>query len=515
MSAAGPGATAGRCASCWCGRASRCGGSPSCTSTTRRARRARVRVIETCARLLERERPDEVEAAGPVRRGDAAGRARPARRGASCSRAGRAAAASRCVQGGASWTSRLNTAKTVLRRAQGRAAAPPAGAAARPARAVLFLSHAAFWKERATPETARPGRYEHYFDRLIPELDARARLAAAVLAVGPRAPFRRRGRAGRRCAIGCACGAGRGPVPARQPLHDAAACCATSGRARAPAARAVARAARRARRASRRSRTAASPFADLAEGDLAGTLLLQLPWAIRSLRGDARGARRSSGPPRRCLYAESSGWGRAALARLPRRRGVPTVAIQHGIVYPKYFSYRHDPDEADCPRPDRTAVFGEAARRLLVDARRLRAREPRHSPAARASTSCCARRAPWDREALRAASWACRTASAWSWWPAASAPSATRTTRSAARSPALVARGRRPGGRPRDRQAAPGGAARTPTRAVLRERERAASRSLAAARTCIAPPARGRRAGHGGVALRRGGAGARPARWWC
>jgi UDP-N-acetylglucosamine 2-epimerase len=45
---------------------------------------------------------------------------------------------------------------------------------------------------------------------------------------------------------------------------------------------------------------------------------------------------------------------------------VPTVAIQHGIVYPKYFSYRHDPDEAECPRPDRTAVFGEAARRLLV-----------------------------------------------------------------------------------------------------------------------------------------------------
>jgi len=45
---------------------------------------------------------------------------------------------------------------------------------------------------------------------------------------------------------------------------------------------------------------------------------------------------------------------------------VPTVAVQHGIVYPKYFSYRHEPDEADCPRPDRTAVFGAAARRLLT-----------------------------------------------------------------------------------------------------------------------------------------------------
>jgi UDP-N-acetylglucosamine 2-epimerase len=42
------------------------------------------------------------------------------------------------------------------------------------------------------------------------------------------------------------------------------------------------------------------------------------------------------------------------------------VAIQHGILYPKYFSYRHLGDEADCPRPDRTAVFGASARELLV-----------------------------------------------------------------------------------------------------------------------------------------------------
>jgi UDP-N-acetylglucosamine 2-epimerase len=67
-----------------------------------------------------------------------------------------------------------------------------------------------------------------------------------------------------------------------------------------------------------------------------------------------------------CLYAESSGWGRAALAAC-RAAGVPTVAVQHGILYPKYYSYRHDPDEDACPRPDRTAVFGEAARRLLQE----------------------------------------------------------------------------------------------------------------------------------------------------
>ena len=43
------------------------------------------------------------------------------------------------------------------------------------------------------------------------------------------------------------------------------------------------------------------------------------------------------------------------------------MAVQHGILYPKYFSYRHDADEAECPRPDRTAVFGVAAQRFLVE----------------------------------------------------------------------------------------------------------------------------------------------------
>jgi UDP-N-acetylglucosamine 2-epimerase len=66
-----------------------------------------------------------------------------------------------------------------------------------------------------------------------------------------------------------------------------------------------------------------------------------------------------------CLYAESSGWGRAALAAC-QTAGVPAVALQHGILYPRYYSYRHEADESACPRPDRTAVFGEDARRLLV-----------------------------------------------------------------------------------------------------------------------------------------------------
>ena len=43
------------------------------------------------------------------------------------------------------------------------------------------------------------------------------------------------------------------------------------------------------------------------------------------------------------------------------------MAVQHGIVYANYYSYVHDLDEAACPRPERTAVFGEEARRLLLE----------------------------------------------------------------------------------------------------------------------------------------------------
>jgi hypothetical protein len=106
-------------------------------------------------------------------------------------------------------------------------------------------------------------------------------------------------------------------------------------------------------------------FADLSEADLAATLLLQLPWAIRSYE-EMAAVLEVVRPSVVCLYAESSGWGRAALAAC-RAANVRAVAVQHGIVYTNYYSYVHDLDEEACPRPDRTAVFGEEARRLLLE----------------------------------------------------------------------------------------------------------------------------------------------------
>src|SRR4029079_5962171 len=67
-----------------------------------------------------------------------------------------------------------------------------------------------------------------------------------------------------------------------------------------------------------------------------------------------------------CLRPGPGVGGRAALAACRAAR-VPAVAVQHGIVYPNYYSYVHDLDEAACPRPARHAVFGEEARRLLLE----------------------------------------------------------------------------------------------------------------------------------------------------
>ena len=243
------------------------------------------------------------------------------------------------------------------------------------------------------PATTEPEAYEHYFDRLIPEVARRDRPAAPSWWRWARArAFRRRGRARPARATGCACGADAGPYVARRTATRRGRVLArASGRATRAGPRALARAAREPRACARPSRHRGVPFADLAEADLAGTLLLQLPWAVRSYEEMAAVLARVR-PAAVCLYAESSGWGRAALAAC-RAAGVPTVAIQHGIVYPKYYSYRHDAGRGGLPaaRPHRGVRRGRAP--AAGRAGRLRAREPRASRAARSSTSCWSARA--------------------------------------------------------------------------------------------------------------------------
>jgi hypothetical protein len=357
-----------------------------------------VRLVELLTRIFEAEAPDEVEACGlPADEELLLARTCTAWRvlfhGAARSRA----AGRRWRTWRVSFESRLNTLKagvaalkaTLLRR-------PPLPRGGDERRTVLFLSHAAFWRDRRDPGTGDVHAFEHYFDRLIPETDAHPELRAHVVAVGPRAAFRRRG------------------VPQR--VSDWLRLNPDSARYvhlnRYTTLRVFAelrRATRSARAAWKRLRHAAGlresfshsgvNFADLAAPDLAATLLLQMPWAVRSFEESAE-ALAHVRPAALCLYAESSGWGRAALAAA-RAAGVPSVGVQHGILYPTYYSYIHAPDERYCPRPDRTAVFGEAARRFLVE-RGSYAPESLVVTGSPKFDDLLKAAATWDRAALRA-----------------------------------------------------------------------------------------------------------------
>jgi glycosyltransferase involved in cell wall biosynthesis len=259
----------------------------------------------------------------------------------------------------------------------------------------LFLSHAAFWRERPSPRAGEPRLYEHYFDRLIPELAAGEHLRPWVVAVGPRAPFRRRG-IRERLREWMSLARDESFVHLQRYLdHETVAAVLEAG----ATCRALWERLRRSPALDQAFSHRGVPFADLAEPDLAATLLLQLPWAVRS-REEVAAALRSVRPQVACLYAESSGWGRAALAACKAAR-VPSLGVQHGILYPRYYSYMHGPEDGDCPRPDRTAVFGEAARRFLIE-------QGRYAPESVVVTGSpkfdelveAARR--WDRAALRA-----------------------------------------------------------------------------------------------------------------
>jgi hypothetical protein len=312
-----------------------------------------VRTIETALRVLERESPQEVETLGlPTVESVLVGRACVARGVLFEGPRHGPALSVRLATASVSLRSRINTLKTLATWLKARLeGAPDVAPASRPR--VMFLTHAAFWRE---------GR-EHYFGRLIPDVQADPALDAFVVGVGPQAPFRHRGRGDAWRERTRLRSAGAPWLPLSRWLG-------------LPVLREVLRGTGEIRALWRSLKDTAGlreafshrgvSFADVSGPDLAGSLLLQLPWSVlvyEELRAVFAAAR----PAELCLYAESSGLGRVAVAAA-RACGVQSLAIQHGILYPKYFSYRHDPDEAASPLPDRTALFGEAAREFLVAA---------------------------------------------------------------------------------------------------------------------------------------------------
>lgn len=357
-----------------------------------------VRLVESFNRLLEAEAPEEVLALGL-----ADDEALLLSRTCTAWRVLYDGPAPRPRRGRAlllvSLRSRLNTLKTLGSALKatllGRPPRPRQPGASRPT-SVLFLSHAAFWRERLDPHSDTRVDYEHYFDRILPEAAAQPDLQPFVVAVGPGAAFRRRGLARR--------------------LGEWLRLSADTGRyvhvnryTRLGVFRRTWRATRQARGLWRELREAPGllealahsgvRFGDLVADGFAATLLLQVPWAARSL-AETDEVLRAVKPDLLVLYAESSGWGRAAL-QAARAAGVPSVALQHGILYPTYFSYVHEPDEGECPRPTRTAVFGTAARDFLVA-------RGGYSPDALVLTgspkfdALLAAAARWDRAHLRA-----------------------------------------------------------------------------------------------------------------
>lgn len=114
--------------------------------------------------------------------------------------------------------------------------------------------------------------------------------------------------------------------------------------------------------------------------ELAGVALLQWPWSARAM-DEAAAALDACRPRVVFTYAEAGGWGRAIVLE-SRRRGIPSVGLQHGFIYRHWLNYLHEPDEMatdveqreDCgfPSPTVTLLFDQYAARHLSDNGRFR-----------------------------------------------------------------------------------------------------------------------------------------------
>jgi hypothetical protein len=276
---------------------------------------------------------------------------------------------------------------------------------------VLAFVHSAFWRDGA----AAGDGDEQYVGPVLRAIEARAgRDRLALVGVGPRTNFR--ARRWWHAAVET------GPHGRVLPVEG------LSGRHDIRASQAIWRNRHRHQRA-----LLASPAlraAALIDGcdvwpllvdELEGVTWMQWPWSARAM--DEAGAALDRLAPSAVLtYAEAGGWGRAIVLEA-RRRGVPSVGVQHGFIYRHWMNYLHAPDEfapserqasdAGFPAPTRTLLFDEFARRHLSAAghfpadrlivtgspgqQALRGRVLAATAASRASTRASLRVSPSDR----------------------------------------------------------------------------------------------------------------------
>ena len=247
-------------------------------------------------------------------------------------------------------------------RASRRRARPAAPAAAQSPDALAFV-HRAFWRA-----DGGDGSAESYIGAVLAALERKLgdRGAVAYVSVGPAANFRAR-RWWHPLAGGERSGAAV-PVEAYAPLPALA------------ASREVWRERHVNRRAlwksvdlRMRSVIQNCDCWPLVRDELAGIALLQWPWSARAM--DEAAAVLDALQPRVAVtYAEAGGWGRAIVLE-SRRRGIPSVGLQHGFIYRHWLNYLHEPDEMAAdgsdrgfPYPTRTLLFDAYAARHLVSA---------------------------------------------------------------------------------------------------------------------------------------------------
>jgi len=218
---------------------------------------------------------------------------------------------------------------------------------------VFFLTHGSMWR----------GDREMYFDRILPAIEALA--STSVVAFGPPSPFKQRGFVDSAKDM-LEVGASNLPYVSSRRYFSAGMCWTLIGAFSESRRmwRTFAKEATPTHRGVELGATARASFRD--------TFYRQHPWALRSYY-EVRSALVSEKPDVLVLYAESSGLGRAAVSAA-RELGIPSFAIQHGIMYPHYYSHEHAPFELEgeaegraVPIPTTTAVYGSVARDLLVD----------------------------------------------------------------------------------------------------------------------------------------------------
>ena len=225
--------------------------------------------------------------------------------------------------------------------------------------AVVFVSHAAFWKTRTAGEGGEE-RYEHYFDALLTESKRRG-LPIVTLGVGPQSTFRTRTTSEK----------WRERLSLQRDDRYVHINRFVTPKVAAVALKAFGNALSIRNRFQNASSLKAAfshrgvSFDDISHEDLGRTLLHQVPWAARCLL-EFDAAFRELNPRLVCLYAESSGLGRAAIESA-RALKVKSLGVQHGILYPNYFSYERTSEDVSLGTPiaDTTAMYGDDGVRLL------------------------------------------------------------------------------------------------------------------------------------------------------